>query len=103
MLVFDDFPADKVRDVVHVAKKSGSKMSYGITATSMAAPERPNPMAAASSPREGLPPRPHAGKQHVGISSNTCKAGVSEAGPSRSGGEEELSTNSEGSGSGNLR
>ncbi|KAG6425798.1 hypothetical protein SASPL_110002 [Salvia splendens] len=96
VLVFDDFPADKVRDVVHVAKKSGSKMSYGITATSM---ERPNPVAATSSPREGLPPRPQAGKQHVGISSNPCKARVSEAGPSSSGGEEELSTTSEGSGS----
>ncbi|XP_042050054.1 protein TIFY 10b-like [Salvia splendens] len=99
VLVFDDFPADKVRDVVHVAKKSGSKMSYGITATRMVAPERPNPVAAVSSPREGLPPRPHAGKQHVGISSNTCKARVSEAGPSSSGSDEELSTISEGSGS----
>ncbi|KAL1551783.1 protein TIFY 10b-like [Salvia divinorum] len=99
VLVFDDFPAEKVRDVVHVAKKSGSKMSYGITAASVAAPERPNPAAATSSPREGLPPRPQAGKQHVGISSNTCKARVSEAGPSSSGAEEELSPASEGGGS----
>ncbi|XP_057770935.1 jasmonate ZIM domain-containing protein 1-like isoform X2 [Salvia miltiorrhiza] len=102
VLVFDDFPADKVREVVHVAKKSSSKMSYGIT-SSGAVPERPNPVASTSGPREGLPPRPQ-GKQPVGISSNTCKERMSgstnEAGPSSSEAREELSpTTSEGSGS----
>lgn len=102
MLVFDDFPAEKVREVVHVAKKSSSQMSYGFTSVS----EKQNPVASTSGPREGLPPRPQAaGKQPVGISSNTLKEKVSdfvsEAGPSSSKGKKEISPSSDANGSGN--
>ncbi|KAL0441334.1 UNVERIFIED_CONTAM: protein TIFY 10b [Sesamum radiatum] len=72
VLVFDDYPTDKVRDLVSMAKKSSSQMSYGILSKTIQ--EKPNP-ASTSVAREGLPPRPQAGggKQPVVISSNICK------------------------------
>lgn len=68
VLVFDDYPADKARELVSIAKKSSSQMSYGILSNTIQ--EKPS-----SSPREGLPPRPQSGsgKQPASISSNTCK------------------------------
>ncbi|KAK4427416.1 protein TIFY 11B [Sesamum alatum] len=71
VLVFDDYPTDKVRDLVSMAKKSSSQMSYGILSNTIQ--EKPSP-ASASIAREGLPPRPQAGggKPPVAISSNTC-------------------------------
>ncbi|KAL7140419.1 hypothetical protein ABFS83_09G119800 [Erythranthe nasuta] len=63
MLVFDDYSVDNVRELVSVAKKGSSKMSYGILSTNTLQ-QKPNP----ASLREGLPPRPQAGN-----SSNTCK------------------------------
>ncbi|KAL0354451.1 UNVERIFIED_CONTAM: protein TIFY 10b [Sesamum radiatum] len=73
VLVFDDYPTDKVRDLVSMAKKSSSQMSYGILSKTIQ--EKPNP-ASTSITREGLPPRPQAGggkQQPVVISSNICK------------------------------
>ncbi|KAH6790058.1 hypothetical protein C2S51_005064 [Perilla frutescens var. frutescens] len=95
VLVFEDYPADKVRDLVHVAKKGSSQMSYGIT--SSAVQEKPNSAASMPSTRDGLPPRPQAagGKQPAGISSNTCKEkmnpSTSEAGASSSKAQEQFS------------
>lgn len=97
VLVFEDYPADKVRDLVHVAKKSSSQMSYGIT--SRAIKEKSNPAASTSSPRDGLPPRPQAAasKQPVGVScSEKMNPSTSEAGPSKA---QEQSPPSEGNGS----
>ncbi|KAL8466379.1 hypothetical protein ACS0TY_035471 [Phlomoides rotata] len=93
VLIFDDFPAGKVKELVSGAKRSSSQMSYGIT--SNAIQEKPS-IAAAT--REGLPPRPHSssGKRPlVGISSNT-------AGPSNSKAHEQISPEPEANGSGNL-
>ncbi|KAI3463209.1 hypothetical protein Pfo_019872 [Paulownia fortunei] len=76
VLVFDDYPANKAKELVAFAKKSSSQMSYGILPNTQQ--EKPSPggaVTSTSSPREGLPPRPQAGSTHkaVGISSNTCK------------------------------
>lgn len=101
VLVFEDYPADKVRDLVHVAKKSSSQMSYGIT--SRAIPDKSNPVASTSSPRDGLPPRPQpaASKQPVSVSCiEKMNPSTSEAGPSEA--QEQLSPPPEGNGSGNL-
>lgn len=98
VLVFEDYPADKVRDLVHVAKKSSSQMSYGIT--SRAIPDKSNPVASTSSPRDGLPPRPQpaASKQPVSISCiEKMNPSTSEAGPSEA--QEQLSPPPEGNGS----
>lgn len=103
VLVFDDYPVDKVRELVSIAKKSSSQMSYGITPNTIQ--EKTSPPT--SSAREGLPPRPQprSGKQPAGISSNTCKekvnptANVDVGLSSRS--EELASTQSEANGSGN--
>ncbi|KAK4413738.1 protein TIFY 10B [Sesamum alatum] len=78
VLVFDDYPADKAREVMAFAKKGSSKMSYGILSNTLG--EKPSPggpvaVTAASSPRDGLPPRPQASSfnKGVGISPNTFK------------------------------
>ncbi|XP_051136213.1 protein TIFY 10A isoform X2 [Andrographis paniculata] len=73
VLVFDDYPADKARELVSIAKKNSSQMSYGILANTPHL-EKPNPPKPA--PREGLPPRPHSGSSklpHVAILSHPCK------------------------------
>ncbi|KAK6148766.1 hypothetical protein DH2020_016291 [Rehmannia glutinosa] len=64
------------RELVSMAKKSSSQMSYGILSNTIQ--EKPNSniaVASTSGSREGLPPRPQAGngKQPVVISSNTCQ------------------------------
>ncbi|KAL8466377.1 hypothetical protein ACS0TY_035471 [Phlomoides rotata] len=101
VLIFDDFPAGKVKELVSVAKRSSSQMSYGITSNTIQ--EKPNTAAAT---REGLPPRPHSssGKRPlVGISSNTCKekmnAASDGAGPSSSKAYEQISPEPEANGS----
>ncbi|KAK6124705.1 hypothetical protein DH2020_041560 [Rehmannia glutinosa] len=76
VLIFDDYPVEKVRELVSMAKKSSSQMSYGILSNTIQ--EKPNSniaVASTSGSREGLPPRPQAGngKQPVVISSNTCQ------------------------------
>ncbi|XP_012856358.1 PREDICTED: protein TIFY 10B-like isoform X3 [Erythranthe guttata] len=63
VLVFDDYSVDNIRELVSVAKKGSSKMSYGILSTNTLQ-QKPNP----GSLREGLPPRPQAGN-----SLNICK------------------------------
>ncbi|KAI3455646.1 hypothetical protein Pfo_012309 [Paulownia fortunei] len=106
VLVFDDYPVDKARELMSIAKKASSQMSYGILSDTIQ--EKLNPgvaVALTSSAREGLPPRPHAGcgKQPVGISSNTCKEKTNpttrEAVASSSRSEEQLSPQSEANGS----
>ncbi|GER53594.1 jasmonate Zim-domain protein [Striga asiatica] len=98
ILVFDDYPMEKVRDLVSVAKRSSSQMSYGIL--SKAYQEKAGPTL-----REGLPPRPHAynnNKQPFGVSLNNFREGTSSivneavASTSRS---EELSPQPEANGS----
>ncbi|GFP85736.1 protein tify 11a [Phtheirospermum japonicum] len=67
VLVFDDYPADKAKDIVAFAKRESSQMSEGILSNSTLVREEPGP-----SPREGLRlPRPQASGSHksVGISS----------------------------------
>ncbi|KAL0396957.1 UNVERIFIED_CONTAM: protein TIFY 10b [Sesamum calycinum] len=78
VLVFDDYPADKARELMAFAKKGSSKMSYGILSSTLG--EKPSPGGAvappsASSPRDGLPPRPQASSYNKGVSvtPNTCK------------------------------
>ncbi|EPS59786.1 hypothetical protein M569_15019, partial [Genlisea aurea] len=50
VLVFEDYPMHKARELVSIAKRSGSQMSYGMYSN----PRPPPPSAA----RDGLPPRP---------------------------------------------
>ncbi|KAL0341814.1 UNVERIFIED_CONTAM: hypothetical protein Scaly_1844000 [Sesamum calycinum] len=73
IVIVEDAPNKAcTRDLVSMAKKSSSQMSYGILSKTIQ--EKPNP-ASTSVAREGLPPRPQAGggKQPVVISSNICK------------------------------
>ncbi|KAK6128057.1 hypothetical protein DH2020_038185 [Rehmannia glutinosa] len=61
VLVFDDYPADKGKDLVAFAKEGSSKISWGILSNTMR--EKPSPggaVASTSITREGLPPRPQA-------------------------------------------
>ncbi|KAL8043480.1 hypothetical protein ABFX02_09G122700 [Erythranthe guttata] len=94
VLVFDDYSVDNIRELVSVAKKGSSKMSYGIFSTNTSQ-QKPNPP---TSLREGLPPRP----QTV-ISSNTCAEKINcttngdVASSSRS--DEQLPTQSDANGS----
>ncbi|GFP91680.1 protein tify 10a [Phtheirospermum japonicum] len=80
VLVFDDYPVGKVRELVSIAKKGSSQMSYGILSNTIQ--EKTNSIASTSGSREGLPPRPQAGngKQPVGISSNTCQQKIKTSG-----------------------
>ncbi|XP_011079536.1 protein TIFY 10b-like isoform X2 [Sesamum indicum] len=80
VLVFDDYSADKARELMAFARKGSSKMSYGILSNTLG--ERPSPgavvaptLASTSTPRDGLPPRPQASSYNkgVGISPDTCK------------------------------
>ncbi|KAL0415025.1 UNVERIFIED_CONTAM: hypothetical protein Slati_3334400 [Sesamum latifolium] len=74
IVIVEDAPNKaSTRDLVSMAKKSSSQMSYGILSKTIQ--EKPNP-ASTSVAREGLPPRPQAGggkQQPVVISSTTCK------------------------------
>ncbi|KAL0429946.1 UNVERIFIED_CONTAM: protein TIFY 10b [Sesamum radiatum] len=110
VLVFDDYPADKARELMAFAKKGSSKMSYGILSNTLG--EKPSPggavapaPASASCPRDGLPPRPQASSYNkgVGISPNTCKekpnAAFSGAVASNSRAEERASSQPEANGS----
>ncbi|KAK6153555.1 hypothetical protein DH2020_013194 [Rehmannia glutinosa] len=107
VLVFDDYPADKAKDLVAFAKEGSSKISWGILSNTMR--EKPSPggaVASTSITREGLPPRPQASNSShkaVGISSNTFKektnAAVGGAVASTSRAEERVSSQPEPNGS----
>lgn len=73
-MVFDDFPAEKVQDLMAFAKKESSQMSCGILSNTLG--ENPSAVGPASSSREGLPPRPQpstSSHKSAAILSNTCK------------------------------
>ncbi|EYU21296.1 hypothetical protein ABFS82_09G125800 [Erythranthe guttata] len=93
VLVFDDYSVDNIRELVSVAKKGSSKMSYGILSTNTLQ-QKPNP----GSLREGLPPRPQAGN-----SLNICKEKINSTADrdvaSTSISNEQLSTQSDANGS----
>nr|WRU92864.1 TIFY protein 9 [Isodon rubescens] len=74
VMVFDDFPAEKVQDLMAFAKKESSQMSCGILSNTLG--ENPSAVGPASSSREGLPPRPQpstSSHKSAAILSNTCK------------------------------
>ncbi|PIN08478.1 hypothetical protein CDL12_18939 [Handroanthus impetiginosus] len=77
VLVFNDYPAEKAKELVAFAKKGSSQMSYGIWSNTLQGKPSPPAPASAASAQEGLPPRPQASTSAngVGISSNTCKEG----------------------------
>ncbi|PIN09554.1 hypothetical protein CDL12_17855 [Handroanthus impetiginosus] len=116
VLVFDDYPMDKARELVSIAKKGSSQMSYGILTNALqekssaggggSSSSSAAVAASTSSLREGLPPRPQPGggsKQSAGISSNTCKektnSNTNGTVASSSRGKEQISTQSEANGS----
>lgn len=87
-MVFDDYPAEKVQDLMAFAKKESSQMSCGILSNALGEnPSCSSAVGAASSSREGLPPRPQPSL------SNTCKEKTSAA---------EVSAYPEANGSGKL-
>ncbi|KAL3632866.1 hypothetical protein CASFOL_025850 [Castilleja foliolosa] len=71
VLVFNDYPVGKVKELVSIAKKGSSQMSYGILSNTFQ--EKMNPLATTSGSRERLPPRPQAGNNGKQTSSNTCQ------------------------------
>lgn len=106
VFVFDDYPSDKTKDLVAVARKGSSQMSYGILSNTLREKTSPGAAAAsASSPRDGPPPRPQpaASLKAVGVSSNTCKektdATASGAAPSCSEAEARVPPRAEANGS----
>ncbi|KAL8522626.1 hypothetical protein ACS0TY_012681 [Phlomoides rotata] len=76
VLVFDECPADKAKELIAFARKQSSQMSYGILSNTLGEKPSSAPPTVIASPREGLPPRPQAStnsQKPVCVSSNTCK------------------------------
>lgn len=69
VLIFDDYPEDRAKELVALAKKGSSQMSYGIFSSNFPQEKR------GAGSREELPPRPQAtgAHKHVVISTNSCK------------------------------
>ncbi|KZV50158.1 protein TIFY 10A [Dorcoceras hygrometricum] len=69
VLVFDDYPEDRARELVALAKKGRSQMSYRIFSSKFPLEKW------GTGSKEGLPPRPQASgsRKHAGISSNSRK------------------------------
>lgn len=101
MLTFDDYPEDRAKDLVALAKKGSSQMSYGIFSSNFPQEKR------GAAAREGLPPRPQGtgAHKHVVIPLNSCKekpeADTGKDVASSSKGEEPGSPLNEATGSGN--
>lgn len=76
IFVFDDYPTERARDLVSMAKKGSSKMSYGILSSTFGQNPTNSCRGSTSSSREGLPPRPHnctSSDKHVTTTHNTFK------------------------------
>ncbi|KAG8388431.1 hypothetical protein BUALT_Bualt02G0125200 [Buddleja alternifolia] len=73
VLIFEDYPARKVKELMALAKRGSSKMSYGISSNSLQVKLNPGGGAASmSTAGEGLPPRTQP-------SSSTCAAAAEES------------------------
>ncbi|XP_075493652.1 jasmonate ZIM domain-containing protein 1-like [Primulina tabacum] len=69
VLIFDDYPEDRAKELVALAKKGSSQMSYGIFSSNFPQEKR------GAGARVGLPPRPQATGAHknIVISSNSFR------------------------------
>lgn len=69
VLTFDDYPEDRAKELVALAKNGSSQMSYGIFSSNFPQEKR------CAAAREGLPPRPQATGAHkqVVIPLSSCK------------------------------